>query len=92
MILMHDRTYRKRLDEIKRLNELYEITQNQLDKILVQKKDLQYQIDYLMFATKSKQKRINRAIEYIEKRTKETDFDNDKLIDILDILKGSDKE
>ena len=34
--------------------------------------------------------RIDKAIKYIEKRTKETDFDNDKLIDILDILKGSD--
>ena len=36
------------------------------------------------------QSRIDKAIEYIEKKTKETDFDNDKLIDILDILKGSD--
>lgn len=37
------------------------------------------------------QYKIEKAIEYIEKRTKETDFDNDRLIDILDILKGSDK-
>lgn len=36
--------------------------------------------------------RIDKAIEYIEKRTKETDFDNDKLIDVLDILKGDYKE
>lgn len=34
--------------------------------------------------------RVNKAIEYIEEKTKKTDFDNDRLIDVLDILKGSD--
>lgn len=38
------------------------------------------------------QYRINKAIEYIEIKTKDTDFDNDRLIDVLEILKGSDKE
>lgn len=35
-------------------------------------------------------KREIKAIEYIKEHTKETDFDNDKLIDILEIL--GDKE
>ncbi len=37
------------------------------------------------------EKRLNKAIEYIEKATKETNFENDKLIDVLDILKDEKK-
>ena len=36
--------------------------------------------------------KIDKAIEYIKKATEETKFENDKLIDVLDILKGDDKE
>lgn len=90
MILMHDKTYRKRLEEIKMLNELYENTKNQLDKLLVQKKDLQYQIDYLMFSAKSKQQRINKAIDYIN--TFDYYIPEDNVSELLNILKGSDNE
>ena len=55
-------------------------------------KELEQEITRLNNIINELTNRINKAIEYIEKRTKETDFDNDKLIDILDILKGTDKE
>jgi esterase/lipase len=34
------------------------------------------------------QNRIDKAIEYIKEQTKQINFENDKLVDILDILKG----
>lgn len=36
------------------------------------------------------EQKIDKAIEYIKSHTKETNFDNDKLIDVLEIL--GDKE
>ena len=33
--------------------------------------------------------KLDKAIEYIKEHTKETNFDNDKLIDILEILGGN---
>ena len=34
--------------------------------------------------------KIDKAIDYIKEHTKETNFDNDKLIDILEILGDKD--
>lgn len=98
MILMHDKTYRKRLDEIKTLNILVDTLKNENETYNYNQKDLQDQIDYLMYCAKRKQERINKAIEYLEKSDDNENSCGDYDIEyhfkkeLLDILKGSDKE
>ena len=96
---MHDKTYRKRLDEIKTLNTLVDRLENENETYNINQKDLQQQIDYLMFCCKQKQARLNKAIDYIEKEFQEvgccvdgSDLPYSYIAELLDILKGSDKE
>lgn len=100
MILMHDRTYQKRLDEIKMLQELNHRFSDKIDELCIQKKDLQQQIDYLLICCKQKQGRINKVIEYIEHNGEQLEDeemnvtygigDDFYLDELLSILEGSD--
>jgi UDP-galactopyranose mutase len=59
--------------------------------IIIPKEVYQKQIDDYTVKIWELEDRIYKAIEYIESATKEIAFENDKLIDILEILKGKDE-
>lgn len=49
------------------------------------------EIVYFKNQSRKKQNKIDEALDYIKIQTKEISFDNDRLIDILNILKGDDR-
>lgn len=76
IILMHDRTYQKRLDEIKMLQELNHTFSDRIDELCIQKKDFQ--------------QRIDKAIELLERYDDRENNYYVPVMETIDILKGSD--
>lgn len=58
MIIMHDKTYRKRLKEIEYLKNRAEYLSNDNDRLESEKKDLIFQIEYYQRVNKELRKKL----------------------------------
>lgn len=58
MILMHDKTYRKRLEEIKYLKERVEYLSYDNNRLEGERKDLIFQIEYYQRANKELRRKL----------------------------------
>lgn len=89
MILIHDKTYKKRLNEIKELKEKVEYLELENEKYEHDKKDLIYQIEYYQKANKILIKNKIKAVEYVKVNNSEWKWSMFGRDDLLNILNGS---
>lgn len=86
MITIHDKTYRKRIEEIKYYKEMYDYEIERNINLLNDIKDLQTQINYYILKSNTFKTRLDKAINLIENYHYTYEL-SDK---VIDILKGSD--